>query len=104
MFKSWEHLKCLRSRSQKNQYRTQFALPIGDLERHTLNPISGSADLSHCGGQTKLDRVMFWLQERKRSKSAHDTPNQIPLLEDPAADSMATFGYSWTFIFVLLST
>lgn len=78
--------------------------PPGELKRHTLNPISGSADWSHCGGQTEHDRVMFWLQKRKRSKSVHDTPNKIPLLEDQATGSTAAFSYPWIFIFVLFST
>lgn len=37
----------------------------GELERPTLNPISGSAVLSHSGGQTKRDRVIFCLKKRK---------------------------------------
>lgn len=34
----------------KNQHRPELSPPSGELESPTLNPISGSAVLSHCGG------------------------------------------------------
>lgn len=46
-----------------------LSCPFGELERPTSNPISGSADLSHSGGQTKRDRVILCLKKIKEVSS-----------------------------------